>query len=149
MLTRVRFANQEGTDLVATIDGKEWSCIACGLVDGRITLTATGEIHNQVSDWLAAGNIPAAYVAPESDYISAVQAHIDGAAQARSYADGVSLASYKDSTNPSWAAEATTFISWRDSVWASAYATFANVQNGGTQPTIAELIAGLPSISWP
>lgn len=89
------------------------------------------------------------------DYKNAVQALIDRTASApppigRNYADGMLCASYKDSTVPLWAAEATAFIAWRDQVWAYVYNQLYAVQNGQRpQPTIAELIAELPSITWP
>lgn len=85
----------------------------------------------------------------QNDYKDAIQAHLDATARGRSYADGVSLASYKDSTNPQWAWEATTFIAWRDQVWASAYTTLASVLAGQQpQPTMSELIGSLPEIAW-
>lgn len=85
----------------------------------------------------------------QNDYKDAIQAHLDATARGRSYADGVSFASYKDSTNPQWALEATTFIAWRDQVWASAYTTLASVLAGQQpQPTMSELIGSLPEIAW-
>lgn len=84
------------------------------------------------------------------DYKFAVQVLIDETARSRIYTDGVSLASYKDSTIAQWSAEATAFIAWRDAVWASVYATLAEVQSGELpQPTIADLIAMLPAPPWP
>lgn len=86
----------------------------------------------------------------EADYGAAIQAHIDGAARARGYDSGVALVSYLSSTNPSWAAEAATFNTWRDAVWAYAYGELAKVQGGQrAQPTIAEFVAELPQVVWP
>lgn len=86
----------------------------------------------------------------ESDYAAAIQAHIDIVARSKSYADGFALASYVSSTIPAWAAEATTFVEWRDQVWVYAYTELAKVQSGQRpQPTIAELVSELPQIVWP
>lgn len=86
----------------------------------------------------------------EADYTTAVQLVIDGAAVAKQFANGVTLASYKDSTVAAWAAQATTFIAWRDQVWTFVYAQLAAVTAGTeAQPTIQQLISGLPAISWP
>lgn len=84
------------------------------------------------------------------DFATAIQTHIDAIAKTRDYGDGVSLASYASSTVPGWAAEATTFIAWRDAVWAYAYQEMAKVeQNLRPTPTISELISELPTITWP
>lgn len=94
------------------------------------------------------------YVAPTSptvsDYEEAIQAHVDEAARSKLFRDGVTLASYTTSTNPQWASEAQAFVAWRDAVWAYAYQELARVQGGErTQPSIAEIVAELPLISWP
>lgn len=80
------------------------------------------------------------------DYRRAVQAHVDGTAIARLYDSGVSLASYTDSTNPTWADEAAAFIAWRDAVWTQVYALWAELPN--PLPTPEALIASLPEIVW-
>lgn len=86
----------------------------------------------------------------QDDYKDAVQAHIDAVARSRNYSDGVSLASYVASTVSGWAAEAQTFVAWRDSVWAYAYGELEKVVMGvRQQPSVAELIAELPAIAWP
>lgn len=92
----------------------------------------------------------AAQVTTEADYARAIQAHIDATAQARGYADGDRLVGYVTSTIQQWAAEAAAFRDWRDGVWAYAIAEMAKVQ-GGTrpQPTVAELVAELPTMTWP
>lgn len=97
---------------------------------------------------------PAAYVPStptQDDYKTAIQSHIDQAAIAKNYTDGVSCASYKDSTIPTWADEAAAFIAWRDSVWAYAFGQLADVLSGTRtpQPSIAQLLSELPSITWP
>lgn len=85
----------------------------------------------------------------ESDYADAVQEVINATAKERGYSDGIALASYVSSTNPAWAAEAKTFIAWRDSVWVSTYSLLEEVQSGAPQPTISALVASLPKIDWP
>lgn len=80
------------------------------------------------------------------DFRAAVQAHVDAVAVARLYDSGVSLASYIGSTNAAWAAEAATFIAWRDAVWAHVYALWAKAP---ADLTPEALIADLPRITWP
>ncbi|AZO82181.1 hypothetical protein B5U98_08015 [Bosea sp. Tri-39] len=83
-------------------------------------------------------------------YRRAIQAHVDATAQARNYDSGLICASYLDSTNPAWAAEAAALVAWRDAVWVYAYAELAKVEGGEReQPTVAEIVAELPAISWP
>lgn len=82
------------------------------------------------------------------NYRAAVQAHVDAVAIAHLYDSGVSLASYVDSTNPAWAAEATAFVAWRDAVWGFVYALWADPPPGGDH-SIEALIASLPQITWP
>lgn len=86
----------------------------------------------------------------QSAYAKAIQEHIDATAQSRQYANGFALASYVTSTIPTWAEEALVFVEWRDQVWVYAYTELAKVQAGTRpQPSIAELIAELPAITWP
>lgn len=94
----------------------------------------------------SAGTVPPT----EAEYATAIQAHIDAAAVSRRYTDGVFLATYATSSVPERAAEAAAFIAWRDEVWTFAYAKLAAV-TAGTEPvpSIDELIASLPVISWP
>lgn len=89
--------------------------------------------------------------APEMvDYQNAIQSHVDSTAVSRSYDSGISLAGYVNSTIPAWAAEAQTFIAWRDAVWVYAYQEMDMVQTGKrVQPSVAELMAELPQIRWP
>lgn len=85
-----------------------------------------------------------------SDYEDAIQTHVDNAARSKLFRDGVTLASYVSSSIPQWAAEAQAFVAWRDAVWAYAYQELARVMGGErAQPTVAEIIAELPLISWP
>jgi hypothetical protein len=84
------------------------------------------------------------------DYRRAIQLHVDGTAQQRSYDSGITCSSYVNSTNLAWAAEAAAFVAWRDAVWAHAYAELAKVEAGlREQPSVAEIIDELPVIGWP
>ncbi|WP_421359975.1 hypothetical protein [Agrobacterium rosae] len=84
------------------------------------------------------------------DYEIAVQSLIDNTAKQRQFRDGVTLASYVNSTDKLWAAEAAVFVAWRDAVWKCSYAEFDKVQNGErAQPTVAEFLAELTPIVWP
>lgn len=84
------------------------------------------------------------------DYRYAIQAHVDATAQERQYDSGVTCASYVNSTVTTWAAEAAAFVSWRDAVWAYAFAELAKVEaNERPQPTVDDFLAELPAMVWP
>lgn len=87
----------------------------------------------------------------EPDYGRAIQALVDSTAHARGYLDGTTCASYAGSSVTAWDADATAFKAWRDAVWSYAYGELADVQSGARTPTptIDEIIAELPSITWP
>lgn len=80
-----------------------------------------------------------------------VNTHVDTVARAKGYNDAAACASYLASTNPTWSAEATAFIAWRDAVWAHVFALRDQALAGEieTLPGGDELIAGLPAMSWP
>lgn len=113
-----------------------------------------GNRHRQaIAEWEHAGNTIPAFEPPPltvDDYEAAIQAHVDHTARSRQFRDGVTLASYTASTNPQWLSEAQAFVAWRDAVWAYAYQELARVMAGEReQPTVAEIVAELPLISWP
>lgn len=84
------------------------------------------------------------------DYRGAIQSLVDQTAASKQFNDGVTLASYKDSTVIEWAAQSAAFIAWRDAVWIYCYAELAKVQAGARpQPTLADFLAELPTIGWP
>jgi hypothetical protein len=86
----------------------------------------------------------------EDDYQTAIQSLIDQTARSHQYGDGNSLAGYVSSTVPTWAAEAATFIAWRDRVWIYSYSELAKVQAGQrSKPSVAQIVSELPSIAWP
>ncbi|QNP78411.1 hypothetical protein [Agrobacterium tumefaciens] len=84
------------------------------------------------------------------NYENAIQNLVDSTARERQFRDGVTLASYTASTKPKWAAEAQTFVAWRDNVWFYAYGELAKVQAGQReQPTVDEFLTEITPISWP
>lgn len=78
-----------------------------------------------------------------------VQVTVDDTARSRQYNNGVYCASYAQSTNPVWAAEAQAFIAWRDSIYAYALQVFSDIQSGQPALTQEEFVAGFPEIVWP
>lgn len=87
---------------------------------------------------------------PALDYETAIQERVDDVARSRQFRDGVTLASYINSTNAQWAAEALAFVAWRDAVWAYAYTELAKVEAGQRpQPSVKDILAELPPINWP
>ena len=78
-----------------------------------------------------------------------IQNTIDSTAQSQQYANGLSCASYAESTNPTWAAQAKSFIAWRDSIYVYALQVQSNIQQGQLAPTKEEFIAGFPVMVWP
>nr|WP_319485662.1 hypothetical protein [uncultured Cohaesibacter sp.] len=86
----------------------------------------------------------------EADYEASIQSMLDTAATERRYSNGATMATYVNSTNATWAAEAQAFVQWRDAVWLYAYAQLDAVMAGEReQPTIEALIAELPAPDWP
>lgn len=79
-----------------------------------------------------------------------IMALLDETAKLKQYANALSCASYANSTNTSWAAEAKAFITWRDAV----FLYLINIENEVTAgtipcPTVAAVIAGIPALTWP
>lgn len=86
------------------------------------------------------------------DYEDALQAKVDRVAQEKLYRDGVTLASYAMSQNPTYSAEARAFLDWRDSFWDYANTELAKALSEPPQrdvPTISEFLAEMPVIQWP
>jgi hypothetical protein len=88
--------------------------------------------------------------ATEDEYKAAIVAMMDAKARERRYDGGLSLSTYVGSTNPTWSAEATAFVSWRDAVWSYCYEQLILVRaQARSQPTVSEFLAELPSMVWP
>lgn len=117
--------------------------------EGRRTVGA--EIFIETSGIVSQSFLTEAIPPPSAtDYAEAIENHVDQTARAKAYSGAVSLASYVNSSIPTWQAEAATFVLWRDSVLAYAYEQMALVQAGQRpQPSVSDLIAELPAIQWP
>lgn len=80
---------------------------------------------------------------------NAIQQLLDSTAQTHGYDTMLTLCSYRDSANATFASEAAAGLAWRDAVWTYFYAQLALVQSGGRSiPTIAQFMAELPAIAW-
>jgi hypothetical protein len=79
-----------------------------------------------------------------------IESLVDDTARSKQYENGVSLASYANSTVEQWKLEAATFIAWRDSVWAYAYEQLA-IYSGNEEPlpSVDQFMESLPKIQWP
>lgn len=79
---------------------------------------------------------------------AAIQAHMDTAAKGYGYDDIKAAVTYADEPAvPKFQAEGRAFRAWRSLVWAHAYGVLDQVKAGAiTQPTEAEMIAGLPKL---
>jgi hypothetical protein len=85
-----------------------------------------------------------------ASFVPQLAKYIDTVAQGKQYDDGVSCASYFNSTVTQWKNEATTFIAWRDAVYNYAIAQYALMESGQrTVPTFPEFQSELPVITWP
>ena len=71
---------------------------------------------------------------------SAAQNFLDSAAKEWGYDSLVSAASYANSTNPQFKAEAEALIAWRDNLWAEAY----TMETGKMPTNVNDFVAALP-----
>ena len=87
----------------------------------------------------------------QDDYTNAIQAMLEKTALSRRYEQGATaFATYVNSKDTEWAAEAQAFVAWRDTVWRYAYQQLDAVQAGDReQPSVEELLAELPEPTWP
>ena len=93
---------------------------------------------------------PPALLPTVDDYRKSVQSLLDARVTERQYDNGATLASYVNSTNEQWAAEARAFVVWRDQVWAYALAELDKAQSGEReQPSVEVLLNELPVFEWP
>ena len=92
------------------------------------------------------GRTPAEIMA---SYEAAIDARLDQFAQLRGYRDGDRLASYKGSSNATWAGEADRFIELRDQTWTKFISISADVTAGKRpMPTLDDLLLELPVLTW-
>ena len=87
---------------------------------------------------------------PLAGYIAEIQKRLDDFARTRNYDGILSAATYATSTVPKFKAEGQYAVEARDATWAKCYEILAAVE-GGTRPmpTLEELIAELPVLTWP
>lgn len=79
-----------------------------------------------------------------------IQNFIDAKAIEKGYQFGFACATYISSSNTQWAAEAQTFISWRDNVWSLTFEAIEPFELGtGELPNVDDFISSLPEIVWP
>lgn len=83
-------------------------------------------------------------------YTIAIQKHLDSFAQTRSYDGILSAATYATSQVPKFKAEGQYAVEARDTTWAKCYEILAAVEAGSRpMPTLDELLAELPVLTWP
>lgn len=82
-------------------------------------------------------------------YATTMQQHIDTKAMEKNYDNGFSCATYANSTNTDWKAEADAFIAFRDDCWQYAIDVQTQVENNEIEsPTVEEFIANAPVLNW-
>jgi hypothetical protein len=85
-----------------------------------------------------------------AQYTAAVQKHLDDFARTRGYDGILSAATYATSTVPKFKAEGQYAVEARDATWAKCYEVLAAVEAGSRpMPTLDELLAELPVLTWP
>ncbi len=85
-----------------------------------------------------------------AQYDAAVQQRLNDFAKTRNYTNILSAATYATSTVPKFKAEGQYAVEARDATWAKYYEVLAAVQTGARpMPTIEELIAEMPVLTWP
>lgn len=84
-----------------------------------------------------------------SEMEEAVQRHLDNSVRARGYSGILSCCSYAAGLDPTFAAEGTAALAWRDAVWRHCYDALADCLAGTRPiPTVDEFIAELPALIW-
>lgn len=135
-----------------------WARLENNIVRELVTFDPTGLFHESMV-WVAcpAGTAqgdhydgavfskPVHPLPAQSDYIAAVQSHLDAAARAKGYDNILSACSYAAVPNL-FQAESIAFLEWRSACWQTCYAVLVAVESQlRTQPTISELIVELPA----
>jgi hypothetical protein len=83
-----------------------------------------------------------------AEYTAALEAHYDKKAKERRYDSRYTCSIRAGYVGP-FQAEGIAFAQWMDACNAMCYVMLAGVANGDPMPTIAEVIAGLPELTWP
>lgn len=131
-------------------DGRVWSVAASSFV-AAVDAERVTEMPSLVAldDEMRRLGLPSPVTRPQ-DYVDAVASWIDAVANDRDFDGAIDAASYFDSTNSKWAAEAGVFIAWRDAAWEYTYDAVEKMRlEQRPTPTVEALIAELPSIQWP
>jgi hypothetical protein len=85
-----------------------------------------------------------------AEFSAGLQEFIDSVAAQKQYGSALYCASYGNSTNQQWKAEAETFIAWRDGVWVYCYTELAKFESGERAAvSFDEFKTELPAIAWP
>ena len=83
------------------------------------------------------------------EYSEAVQEHLDAEAKTKLYDNIMSACSYASGTG-TYATEGQAALTWRIAVWEYVEQVLADVEaETRTLPTVSELIAELPAMTWP
>lgn len=78
-----------------------------------------------------------------------IQLLLDDTARQKNYDNGVSLASYANSTIDSFKQEALSFIQWRDTVWNTCYHYLDLYGKGEYEfTTVSDFLSLLPTFNW-
>ena len=81
---------------------------------------------------------------------TAIQTHLDAFARTRNYDSVMTCVSYTTSANPTFAKEAQYMVAARDAVWEAGFRILDEAFSGKCPvPSVEEVLAGLPPLSWP
>jgi hypothetical protein len=110
----------------------------------------TGWVYNEVTQSVEPPPVPEKSEAEIMfEYQQAMQSHVNLTAMQRDYENGVACASYANSSNLKWKAEAEAFIIWRDAIWSYAIAFYDEIQQTGILPDVETFISNAPEMTWP
>lgn len=116
-------------------------------IDGDVPLTPDEEaaFHARQEEWEDGAPARA-----QAEFQSAIEQLIDYEVSTRSYSSPASCASYFNSTNEKWQAEARAFVAWRDEVYEYALGYLAQAsENPDAEYDLAEFLTGVPVMHWP
>ena len=132
--------------LLSIRPGSEWSLVGDNFSGLQwIDKIQDPPLESDYTSWLITYDLPT----PE-DYSVAIQSLLDNKVKDRGYIDAVTCASYDGDQVAAWSNDAKAFKAWRSVVWRQAYAMLDAVQSGQMErPTVADVIAGFPVITWP
>lgn len=118
--------------------------------DGFKDLLPVGCIEITKAEADAIANPPPTPEQIIAQYTGAVQLHLDTFARTRNYDGILSAATYATSQVPKFKAEGQYAVEARDATWAKCYEILAAVEaDARPMPTLDELLAELPVLTWP